>query len=70
MKNKHPTVNQIPYDPLTLPGYVPFLSSLKTRIRHAQTTASRAVNRELILLYWDIGQAIVEMQKSKGWVIP
>ena len=36
-------------------------------IRSAQITAARAVNRELILLYWDIGRAIVEKQQTANW---
>ncbi|MFO7534758.1 MAG: hypothetical protein R6X19_03590 [Kiritimatiellia bacterium] len=42
------------------PDYPGFLAELKDRILQARTTAVRAVNRELILLYWDIGRGIVE----------
>lgn len=52
---------------LTLPDYPAFLAALKERILHARTSASRAVNRELILLYWDIGRGIVEKQQTAGW---
>ena len=52
---------------LTLPDYPAFLAALKERILHARTSASRAVNRELILLYWDIGRGIVEKQQMAGW---
>jgi len=47
--------------------YADFLSGVKQRIRQARTTAVRAVNRELILLYWDIGRAIVEKQQTARW---
>jgi predicted nuclease of restriction endonuclease-like (RecB) superfamily len=47
--------------------YLEFIESLKTRISSAQLSAARAVNRELILLYWDIGHGIVEKQKALGW---
>jgi hypothetical protein len=47
--------------------YTEFLTGLKERIRSAQITAARAVNRELILLYWDIGRAIVEKQRTAHW---
>jgi hypothetical protein len=30
-------------------------------------SAARAANRELILLYWDIGSSIVEKQQALGW---
>ena len=49
------------------PDYPAFLAALKERIVHARTTAARAVNRELVLLYWDIGRAIVEKQQLLGW---
>ncbi len=47
--------------------YAEFLSGVKQRIRHARSTAVRAVNRELILLYWDLGRAIVEKQQTARW---
>jgi predicted nuclease of restriction endonuclease-like (RecB) superfamily len=49
------------------PDYPAFLDALKERILHARTSAARAINRELVLLYWDIGRAIVEKQQSAGW---
>ena len=52
---------------LTHPDYPAFLTELKTRILHARTSAARAVNRELVLLYWDIGRGIVEKQQKAGW---
>jgi predicted nuclease of restriction endonuclease-like (RecB) superfamily len=49
------------------PDYPAFLDALKERILHARTSAARAINRELALLYWDIGRAIVEKQRVLGW---
>ena len=43
------------------------LADLKARIRAAQVKAALAVNSELILLYWQIGKAIVERQGTEGW---
>ena len=40
--------------------YPAFLTDLKARIQSARISAARAVNRDLILLYWDIGQAIMK----------
>ncbi len=51
----------------SLQDYPAFLSALKDRILHARTSAARAVNRELVLLYWDIGRGIVEKQQTAGW---
>ena len=48
-------------------GYEAFLSDLKKRIRAAQLKAVLSVNRELILLYWTIGQDILSRQKTQGW---
>lgn len=52
---------------LTNSDYVRFVTELKSRIASARLSASRSVNREIILLYWDIGQAIVEKQEDLGW---
>jgi predicted nuclease of restriction endonuclease-like (RecB) superfamily len=52
---------------LVLPEYRQFIEDLKARVTAARISAARALNRELILLYWDIGQAIVEKQKTLGW---
>jgi hypothetical protein len=38
------------------PDYAAFLTELKGRIVSARLHAARAVNRDLILLYWDIGR--------------
>jgi predicted nuclease of restriction endonuclease-like (RecB) superfamily len=47
--------------------YLNFLKEIKERIASAQYEALRAVNKELINLYWDIGKRIVEKQKQLGW---
>lgn len=47
--------------------YARLVGDLKKRILSARTAASRSVNRELILLYWDIGKAIVDRQSRLGW---
>jgi predicted nuclease of restriction endonuclease-like (RecB) superfamily len=48
-------------------GYDDFLQNLKRRIQAAQVKAVFAVNRELILLYWQIGREILERQRVAGW---
>jgi predicted nuclease of restriction endonuclease-like (RecB) superfamily len=49
------------------PDYSAFLTDVKSRIQTARLAAGRAVNRELVLLYWDIGRGIVEKQSVQGW---
>ena len=51
---------------LLAPDYVAFLAEVKSRIHSARLNAGRAVNRELILLYWDVGRGIVEKQTVEG----
>ena len=48
-------------------GYASWLSDVKIRIQSARTAAARTINRELILLYWDIGRGIVEKQQQLDW---
>ncbi len=48
-------------------NYDRFLRSLKERIRTAQVRAALAVNKELVLLYWQIGKDILERQEQEGW---
>ena len=47
--------------------YQQTLEALKERVRSAQLKAARAVNTELIQLYWDIGNTILEKQKNAKW---
>lgn len=47
--------------------YARFVEGLKRRIDGARLSAARAVNRELVALYWDMGQAIREQQAHQGW---
>ncbi|MBI4710907.1 MAG: DUF1016 domain-containing protein [Candidatus Omnitrophica bacterium] len=47
--------------------YEKLLRDIKARILAAQHAALKAVNKELVALYWDIGKMIVERQKDDGW---
>ncbi len=47
--------------------YLDFIGTVKTRIRNAQYEALKAVNKELVGLYWDIGRMIYEKQQALGW---
>ena len=50
-----------------LESYPEFLDAIKSKIHQSQITATRAVNHQLVMLYWDIGTAILLKQKEKGW---
>ncbi len=49
------------------PDYAAWLTELKARIHTAQQRATLAVNRELVLLYWQIGRDILARQGREGW---
>jgi predicted nuclease of restriction endonuclease-like (RecB) superfamily len=49
------------------PDYAVWLTALKERVRTTQLRAATRVNRELILLYWDIGRSIAEAQCDRGY---
>jgi predicted nuclease of restriction endonuclease-like (RecB) superfamily len=61
MKSKKSAVARLPSD------YSAWLAALKERVRSSQLKAASRVNRELILLYWDIGRFIVSAQKNQGY---
>ena len=48
-------------------GYGDFLAEVKTQIRQRQLQALRAVNRELLALYWWLGENIAQRQAAQGW---
>ena len=54
-------------EPLASDSYGQFLAELKARIQAAQLRASLAVNRELVLLYWQIGRDILDRQEREKW---
>ncbi len=47
--------------------YAGLLAEVKERVRAARYAALKAVNKELVSLYWDIGRMIAERQKVEGW---
>ena len=48
-------------------AYAGLLAAVKERVRTAQYAALKAVNTELVGLYWDIGRMISERQAQEGW---
>ena len=47
--------------------YRDLLRRLRSRIGEAQGRAARAVNTELVMLYWPIGREILEEQERRKW---
>jgi len=52
---------------INIPSYVAILEELKTKIRQAQYKAVISANKEMIFLYWDIGETILIQQERQGW---
>lgn len=47
--------------------YLNFLEDIKKRVLSTRISAARAITRNLVELYWDIGRMIVEKQEKEGW---
>jgi predicted nuclease of restriction endonuclease-like (RecB) superfamily len=47
--------------------YGEFLTKLKERISRERFKAILSANSALVLMYWDIGQSILERQHDEGW---
>jgi len=47
--------------------YGEFLAKLKERISRERFKAILSANSALVLMYWDIGQSILERQRDEGW---
>lgn len=48
-------------------NFTNFVKDIKTKILSSQYEALKAVNKELINLYWEIGKNIVEKQEKFSW---
>ncbi|PKP59487.1 MAG: DUF1016 domain-containing protein [Candidatus Altiarchaeales archaeon HGW-Altiarchaeales-1] len=48
-------------------GYAELINNLKQKIQTAQNRAILSVNRELVILYWEIGKSILDKQEKEGW---
>ena len=48
-------------------GYAVFFSDLKDRITRERIKAVLSANSAMVILYWDIGRAILERQQTEGW---
>ncbi len=54
-------------DALLPDEYGETLHRLKARVRAARSTARRAVNTQLIELYWSVGRDVLARQEEDGW---
>ena len=48
-------------------GYAEWIREVKARVHAARQRAARAVNSELVGLYWQIGREIRARQQTQGW---
>lgn len=55
-----PPIVELPED------YPTWLADLKQRIQHERLRIVLASNSAMVLLYWDIGQRILEKQNAQG----
>jgi hypothetical protein len=53
--------------PLLPSDYGQFVADIKARVRAAQIRAGLSANRELLVLYWDLGRMTLDRQKAEGW---
>jgi hypothetical protein len=51
----------------TTADYIAWLAGLKSRVEQARQRAALSVNRELVSLYWQIGNEILVRQRRQGW---
>ncbi len=47
--------------------YQQILNGLKDKIRQARFKAALTANAQLLAIYWEVGQAILNQQKEEGW---
>lgn len=52
---------------LLLKEYAQTLKDIRNRIKEAQVKSILSVNKELLKLYWYIGETITEKQKISNW---
>ncbi|MFD5983001.1 DUF1016 N-terminal domain-containing protein [Streptomyces cyaneofuscatus] len=54
--------------PTELPaGFLDMVDDLKTIVRGAHVRAQLKVNTEMLRMYWEIGQVILERQRGEKW---
>lgn len=67
-RSKPQVLMPVPASLLEMPeGHTAFFSGLKERITRERIKAVLSANSAMTLMYWDIGQAILERQQKEGW---
>jgi hypothetical protein len=51
----------------TTADYIAWVAGLKSCVEQARQRAALSVNRELVSLYWQIGNEILVRQRRQGW---
>ena len=54
-------------DIIQSPDYKDWSASILNKIKITQTQTSIKVNAEMLTLYWEIGNSIIEKQQKNGW---
>ncbi len=58
MKKSEPNIAKV---------YHHLLADIKNRITLAKQTAIQSVNTQLLIVYWEIGNAIIKQEATEGW---
>jgi len=48
-------------------SYIQTLSEIKAAVKTARIKASLSVNKEMLILYWQIGKIVLGRQEKEGW---
>jgi predicted nuclease of restriction endonuclease-like (RecB) superfamily len=60
-------LDEIQFVLVNSPAYQQLVADASTRVQTGRLAAYRAVNKELIQMYWDLGKMILERQEENGW---
>ena len=67
-REKESIIFPVPTKLYDLPAeYIPFIKQIKDAIAQQRVKTIQTANISMIMLYWQIGSAILERQKSAGW---
>lgn len=66
-KQKKSFIQNVEKELMISPIYLEFVEEVKTKIRVAQTQATLLANQSMILLYYEIGEQILQRQEQEGW---